>query len=111
MQKKCFLQHENFALPLLRIRSVLFKSVDKAREHKENNADGDQDNSELFPSLAQCVDQTLKSREMSDHLENPKNSQNPGLYRDLKTILREKIRTRRIMLPALLIICMLSSPG
>ena len=37
----------------------------------------------------ESVDQTLKSGEVPDHLENPENSQNPDLYTGLKTILRE----------------------
>ena len=35
----------------------------------------------------ESVDQTLKSGEVPDHLEDPKNSQNPYLNRDFKTIL------------------------
>ena len=70
----------------------MFKSVDKAREHKENDADDDQDDPELFPSLAESVDQTLKSGKVADHLENPENSQNPDLNRDFKPISREKYR-------------------
>ena len=78
------MQHEHscplfFVLPLVRIWSVLFKSVDKAWEHEENDANDDQDDSELFPSLVQSVDQTLKSGEVADHLENPENLQNPDL--------------------------------
>ena len=79
-------------LPLVRIRSNLFRSVDNAWEHEENDANDDQDDSELFPSLVESVDQTLKSGEVPDHLEDPENSQNPDLYTDLTTISREKYR-------------------
>ena len=91
--------------------TVLFKGVDEAGEHEKDNADDDEDNSQLFPGLVKRVEEALKTREVSDHLEDAKDPQNPDLLKFVcKNMKRARIQTKRIMLPALLIICMLSRP-
>ena len=88
--------------------SVLFKGVDEAGEHEKDNADDDEDHSQFFPGLVKRVQEALKTREVSDHLENAKDPQNPDLLTNFcKNKNKARIQTKRIMLPALLIICML----
>ena len=68
-----------FVSPFMCVWTVLFKGVDEAGEHEKDNADDDEDNSQLFPGLVKRVEEALKTREVSDHLEDAKDPQNPDL--------------------------------
>ena len=53
-----------------RLRSCLFKGKDKAGEDEHGDRDHQQDDAQLLPSLAQRVEETLKTNKVSNHLEN-----------------------------------------
>ena len=53
-----------------RLRSCLFEGKDKAGEDEHGDGDHQQDDAQLLPRLVQCVEETLKTNKVSDHLEN-----------------------------------------
>ena len=86
----------------------MFKGKEQAGEDEHGDGDHKHDDPQLLPSLVQCVKDTLQTHEMTDHLENAKDPH----HSDLRWNLRENVfLTRRIMVPALLMIFMSCNPG
>ena len=53
---------------------------DEAGEHEKDNADNDENHSQFFPGLVECVQETLKTGKVANHLEDAKDPQNPDLF-------------------------------
>lgn len=66
--------------PFMCIWSILFESIDEAGEHEKDNADNDENHSQFFPGLVECVQETLKTGKVANHLEDAKDPQNPDLF-------------------------------
>ena len=95
-------------LPRLCNWAALFKSKEKAGEDEHGDDDHKHDDPQLLPGLVQCVKETLQANKMTDHLENAKDPH----HSDLRWNLSESVLlTRRIIVPALLMIFMSCKPG
>ena len=85
----------------------MFEGKDKAGEDEHGDGDHQQDDAQLLPGLVQRVEKTLKTNKVSDHLENAEDPHHSDLRWNSR---KHVLLTRRIMVPALLMIFMSCNP-
>ena len=74
--------------PVRGLRSLYFDGKDEAGVEKYRDDHDDEQEAELFISLAKCIDKTLETSKVPDHLEDPHDPHDPQQSNNLAGLLR-----------------------